>query len=166
LLSTRGLRCSASLMLHGSVLMRALSAFESLGVPTGLTIACLCWASLLSPSHALSSLLSRSYRSLDAGTRIEWLSRCISNIHAVAVTAGFYYAVAYEPTGGIHDGGPLMHRVLFRVLLTFGLGYFVYDSILVIYAHKTISAPLSTLVHHAVCCSGVYYVLCVDTPLT
>jgi hypothetical protein len=146
--------------------MRALTAFESLGVPAGVALACVCWALLLSPSAALSARLSRSYRSLDDGTRIEWLSRCISNVHAVAATAGFYHAVAYEPAGGIHDGGPLLHRVLFRVLLTFGLGYFVYDSILVIFSRATISSPYPTLLHHAVCCGGVYYVLCVDTPLT
>lgn len=109
---------------------------------------------------------SRSFRSLDYASRIEWLSRVISNVHAVILTGGMSYAIFCEPANGIYAGGDHEHRVLIRSLLILSLGYFVYDSLLVLFTFTTISNPLVTLVHHTLCLVSVYTVLLHDAPVT
>jgi TLC domain len=151
-----------------------LVTYAALGIPLGAALAALLWAALLLPAAALSAE-SRSYRSLPRAARVEWLSRVISDIHAVFVTAGLYVAIFCEPPAGLHaytssgggaDGGVLADRLLlFRVVLTLELGYFIYDSLLVLCMHATISSPLETLAHHAVVMLGTAYVLNIDKPL-
>lgn len=121
------------------------------------------WAAALAPAAALSSRLSTSYRSLSASVRVEWLSRVVSNLHAVVLTPALAAAVfgdASLAAGGPLSAGPAVHG-----LLKVGLGYFIYDAVLVTAYRRSISAPGQTLFHHALVLSSVSWVLSVRLPL-
>jgi hypothetical protein len=141
-----------------------LAAYDALGLRAGALVAVALWIALLLPAHKLS-MLSASYRMSDKPTRAEWLSRVNSNVHAVGATLGFYVAVFLEPADGLHAGGTFQNRLLFRTLLTLGLGYFLADTVIVLANISTIASPYSTLAHHALCVASVAYVMRQDTPL-
>lgn len=141
-------------------------AADAAGPAAAAAAAAAAWLALLPAAHAASLRASASYRQSGAPTRADWLSRVNSNAHALGATAGFYAAVFCEPPGGLHDGGPFAARALFRVLLYFGLGYFLADALIVLRFAGSISSPGSTLAHHALCALSVLYVLAQDMPLT
>lgn len=121
------------------------------------------WAAALAPAAAVSSRLSTSYRGLSPPVRVEWLSRVVSNLHAAVLTPALAAAVfgdASLAAGGRLSAGPAVHG-----LLKVGLGYFIYDAVLVTAYRQTISAPGQTLFHHALVLSSVSWVLSVRLPL-
>lgn len=141
-----------------------LAAFDRLGLVRGGLIAVAFWFALLIPSRLLSHR-SQSFRISDESQRLEWLTRVNSTVHALMATLGFYYAIFCEPEDGLHAGGEFQRRTLFRVLLTFGFGYFVADSSIVSANRATMGSPITSLVHHAVSMMGILYVRFVDVPL-
>eukprot|EP00168_Porphyra_purpurea_P010094 TRINITY_DN2486_c0_g1_i1.p2 TRINITY_DN2486_c0_g1~~TRINITY_DN2486_c0_g1_i1.p2 ORF type:complete len:345 (+),score=112.84 TRINITY_DN2486_c0_g1_i1:171-1205(+) len=121
------------------------------------------WAAALSPSAVLSTRLSASYRELSSPVRVEWLSRVVSNLHAVILTPALAVTVfgdAALAAGVPFSSGPEVHA-----LLKVGLGYFLYDALLVSAYRRTISAPGQTLFHHALVLSSVSWVLYSKLPL-
>lgn len=142
------------------------SAADAAGPTAAAAASAVAWLALLPAAHVASLRVSASYRQSSASTRADWLSRVNSNLHAVGATVGFYFAVFCEPSGGLHDGGPFAMRAAFRILLYFGLGYFLADALIVLCFAGSISSPGSTLMHHALCASSVLYVLAQDMPLT
>jgi len=121
------------------------------------------WAAALSPSAVFSTRLSASYRELSPPVRVEWLSRVVSNLHAVILTPALAVTVfgdAALAAGAPFSSGPAVHA-----LLKVGLGYFLYDALLVSAYRRTISAPGQTLFHHALVLSSVSWVLYSMLPL-
>uniref|UniRef100_A0A7S3A002 TLC domain-containing protein n=1 Tax=Rhodosorus marinus TaxID=101924 RepID=A0A7S3A002_9RHOD len=113
----------------------------------GYGIAAVGWASLLVPFHFGSLLVSSTYRKdLNSAQRVEWISRCVSSVHALVIFAAFSLALFPASATGEYE------RIwLCRAGLVLANGYFIYDFVLVLLCIRTITAGPSTLVHHVVC---------------
>eukprot|EP00188_Purpureofilum_apyrenoidigerum_P005044 Plantae.Rhodophyta-Purpureofilum_apyrenoidigerum.ctg6208.p1 GENE.Plantae.Rhodophyta-Purpureofilum_apyrenoidigerum.ctg6208~~Plantae.Rhodophyta-Purpureofilum_apyrenoidigerum.ctg6208.p1 ORF type:complete len:281 (-),score=47.19 Plantae.Rhodophyta-Purpureofilum_apyrenoidigerum.ctg6208:864-1706(-) len=127
-------------------------------------IAAVGWALMLIPSHLISNACSTTYKKGFVGKMsVEWLSRCVSNIHAVVVSVIIAVSIFGETSA--YKGGNFEYEWLCRTGLRFAVGYFMYDACLVIYSIKTITAGPTTFCHHVLVGSIVHYTLVKRTPL-
>eukprot|EP00189_Rhodosorus_marinus_P012475 CAMPEP_0184739238 /NCGR_PEP_ID=MMETSP0315-20130426/2062_1 /TAXON_ID=101924 /ORGANISM="Rhodosorus marinus, Strain UTEX LB 2760" /LENGTH=268 /DNA_ID=CAMNT_0027207817 /DNA_START=83 /DNA_END=889 /DNA_ORIENTATION=- len=107
------------------------------------------WAFLLVPFHFGSLLVSSTYgKHLNSAQRVEWLSRCVSTVHAVVVFTTMFLAIFPETSA--YTGGEYERFWLCRAGHLLAMGYFLYDFILVVLNVRTITAGPSTLFHHVV----------------
>eukprot|EP00190_Bangiopsis_sp_CCMP1999_P007600 CAMPEP_0198726342 /NCGR_PEP_ID=MMETSP1475-20131203/3419_1 /TAXON_ID= ORGANISM="Unidentified sp., Strain CCMP1999" /NCGR_SAMPLE_ID=MMETSP1475 /ASSEMBLY_ACC=CAM_ASM_001111 /LENGTH=276 /DNA_ID=CAMNT_0044488249 /DNA_START=85 /DNA_END=915 /DNA_ORIENTATION=- len=127
-------------------------------------IAAFFWSLMLIPSHFVSNVFSTTYKKGMVGkASVEWLSRCVSNIHAIAVSTAISIAIFGETSA--YKGGEFEYEWLCRSALRFAVGYFLYDACLVIYSIKTITAGPTTFCHHVLVGSIIHYTLVMRTPL-
>ena len=89
----------------------------------------------------------------------------ISNIHSVILLPLLNYALFADNSLELSNGQLWAHRMVTRIVLKMSLGYFLYDFLLVLVLYHTISAPLATMVHHALIVLTIYCVFAFDFPL-
>ena len=82
--------------------------YYRLGLGPGVVLAALAWALSLIPAAAISSSRFESYRRLPRPARGEWLSRVVSDAHAVLITPILCYAVF----GDEHTAPEFPHRII------------------------------------------------------
>ena len=141
------------------------TAHDSLSFIRSIVLSGFFWALLLVPAAGLSFKFSFSYRSLATPARGEWLSRVISNIHALILLPLLNHALFNDNSLELSDGEFWSHRMITRIVLKITLGYFLYDFLLVLVLYRTISAPIATMIHHALIILTIYCVFVFDFPL-
>ncbi|KAK4534707.1 hypothetical protein CDCA_CDCA02G0732 [Cyanidium caldarium] len=125
------------------------------------------WATLYTTLFLAALLLyqllpiSRTYRhDLSWPERAEWISRVVSNVNAVLMTVVSAALVFQEQalfTAATRRADALDHPDIYFSSQAALLGYFVYDSLLVLLLFRSISSPLSTLLHHGSSAAAVLF---------
>lgn len=131
-----------------------------------LPLALACWFALFIVAALLYGCvtLSRSYRHvLSPSQRIEWLTRVVSNVNALAMTLisgrlvfgeRALFALPAAVAGGdalvagVSGGGLLDHEPVYFMSQFVFLAYFIYDLLLVLLFARSISSPATTILHH------------------
>ncbi|EFC38560.1 predicted protein [Naegleria gruberi] len=96
--------------------------------------------------YALSSVIFSTFKTLDFSKKMDWVSRLVSNFHAIVSFCGALYAILTYPcyltwNFSCYDNG------IGELTMRYTIGYFCYDLLLILAFYKKLGS-IGMVLHH------------------